>query len=190
VVYPGRRGVTSSTVVSQGSRTRHAQSPSLCNIKRRLDSFTCRARFKADARTPASLPLTSGPLTCARQPAVCLQQEALSDQQVCLRPPPRSRFPWQSTALANFEICAERLEISNPPFDDDDEFPTRRLIARTTFTMAAVYENLSSDLVWQISRTLPTTENTPARKCCSERYIWSRDGMEGEKCYDVLCCAL
>merc|ERR1712137_731151 len=36
---------------------------------------------------------------------------------------------------------------------DDDESPTRRLIARKSFTMAAQYENLSSDLIWQISRT-------------------------------------
>jgi len=58
----------------------------------------------------------------------------------------------------------QRLEISSPPpFDDDDEFRQDASSPAHTFTMAAVYENLSSDLVWQISRTLPTTENTPAR---------------------------
>lgn len=55
---------------------------------------------------------------------------------------------------AEFQIwqtIANRLSLC-----DDDESPTRRLIARTSFTMAAQYENLSSDLIWQISRTFPT----------------------------------
>jgi hypothetical protein len=49
--------------------------------------------------------------------------------------------------------------------------------------MAAVYENLSSDLVWQVVRTLPTKENTPP----SEEFVlgdiiksWNGEGK---------CCA-
>jgi hypothetical protein len=55
-----------------------------------------------------------------------------------------------------------RLEIPSPPFERRRRRnPKKRIIARTILKMAAVYENLSSDLVWQVVRTLPTKENIP-----------------------------
>lgn len=65
--------------------------------------------------------------------------------------------------------------------------PTRRIIARTTFTMAAVYENLSSDLVWQIARTFPTTENhTPRRNLRLEILVKRWDGGRELLCHTVV----
>ena len=52
--------------------------------------------------------------------------------------------------------------------------------------MAAVYENLSSDLVWQIARTLPTTEIIHNPGGIGDWRYWSRDGMEEGKCCAVL----
>ena len=51
--------------------------------------------------------------------------------------------------------------------------------------MAAQYENLSSDLIWQISRTLPTREIhiTREREEGNEDMLVERDGMLwGKKC--------
>ena len=51
--------------------------------------------------------------------------------------------------------------------------------------MAAQYENLSSDLIWQISRTLPTREThiTREREEGNEDMLVERDGIFwGKKC--------
>jgi hypothetical protein len=61
--------------------------------------------------------------------------------------------------------------------------PTKRIIAHTTFTMAAVYENLSSDLVWQVVRTLPTKENTPPW----EEFVLGDICHETERWREMLC---
>ena len=99
----------------------------------------------------------------------------------------KSDFPWQSTALANFTCASDwRYRARRRR-----RIPTRRIIARTTFTMAAVYENLSSDLVWQIARTLPTTEIIHNPGGIGDWRYWSRDGMmEGKCCTVSLCCTV
>jgi hypothetical protein len=85
----------------------------------------------------------------------CLPASGLLQGRAFLGKAPLSRIS---------RYAPERLEISSPPpFDDDDEFRQDASSPAHTFTMAAVYENLSSDLVWQIIRTLPTTENIPGR---------------------------